>query len=123
MPKKLPHDAVYVRLKYSPIHGVGVFAIKEISQGTNIFADDSGKIIWLDKRDFEKLDGEIRKLYDDFCIVKNGRYGCPKSFNNLTLSWYINEPTAGQAPNVICNRNYDFIAARDIAIGEELTAD
>jgi hypothetical protein len=33
----LPHDDVYTRLQCSPIHGVGVFAIRDVPKGTNIF--------------------------------------------------------------------------------------
>jgi len=39
------------------------------------------------------------------------------------MSWYINDPKRGQKPNVVCDGNYDFRAARDIKEGEELTVD
>jgi len=120
----LSHELSYTRLKPSPIHGVGVFAIRTIPKGTNIFADDKSRLVPIDKIDVDKLEGELRKLYDDFCVIKDNEFICPDSFNNLTISWYINEPICGQEPNVICvGDEYDFIAARDIAEGEELTVD
>ena len=117
------HEYTYTRLRPSLIHGIGVFAIRDISKGTNIFYDDKLEMVWIDRSEVEKLTGEIRKLYDDFCPLVKGKYGCPDGFNNLTLAWYINEPAKGQEPNVICNDHYDFISLRDIKEGEELTVD
>ena len=56
-------------------------------------------------------------------VQDNGKYGCPNGFNNLTVAWYINEPLEGHEPNVECIGEYDFFAARDIEVGEELTVD
>jgi hypothetical protein len=115
---KLPHSGVYVRLQASPIHGVGVFAIRNISEGTYIFPDDNEEIVWLDKSSLARLTGDERKLYDDFCIIKGDLYGCPRSFNELTPAWYLNE---SPMPNVASDNAYRFFATRDINKGEELT--
>jgi len=117
----LPDARSFARLRPSGIHGVGVFAIRDIPKGTNIFSDDLSKMQWLKSGEIEGTSGEIRKLYDDFCVLKNGKYGCPEGFNNLTVAWYLNEPAEGQEPNVLCDQKYDFVAARDIRAGEELT--
>ena len=61
------------------------------------------------------------KLYDDFCIIKGNKYGCPINFNSLTVGWYLNE--SKENPNVRATNDYDFIAIRDIKKGEELTVD
>ncbi len=119
----LPDVHSFTRLRPSKIHGVGVFAIRSIPKGKNIFSDDQSEMVWFKSSEIEGKNGEIRRLYDDFCVIKNGKYGCPKGFNNLTVSWYINEPAAGQEPNVVCCGKYDFFAARDIQAGEELTVD
>jgi SET domain-containing protein len=121
--KKLPHGGCYTRIRLSRIHGVGVFAIRRIKKGTSIFPDDNQEIEWIDNSDLKKLPPEIRKMYDDFCIIKDGgkKYGCPSSFNRLTISWYLNEPWRNQEPNVECRDDYMFYALRDIAVGEELT--
>jgi hypothetical protein len=74
-------------------------------------------------------DQQLRQLYDDFAIVKNGkdgrpkRLGCPPHFDRLTMSWYLNDPKPGESPNVKCDENYEFWALRDIKEGEELTVD
>lgn len=121
--RELPHENVYTRLKPSTIHGVGVFAIRTIPKGTSIFPHDSQRVVWVTKNEIKHLRGDVRRLYDDFCIVKDkGRtYGCPSNFSLMTIAWFLNEPPHGQEPNVGCHRGYAFYALRDIAAGEELT--
>lgn len=122
---KLPHLGVYTRLRPSRIHkgGVGVFAICNIKKGTRIFPDDTARMIRVAKRSLKNLPNQLRKLYDDFPAIINGGklYLCPKSFNLLTVAWYINESKTN--PNVICDASYDFFALRDIRAGEELSVD
>lgn len=118
--KHLPHEGVYTRLKPSKIHGVGVFAIRDIPKGTPVFAEDDDDIVWVDKKDTENLLPPLREFYDDFCIVKGDKYGCPKNFDTLTIAWYLN---SSDKPNVAADENYRFYALRDIKAGEELTAD
>lgn len=117
----LPHAGVYTRIMPSPIHGIGVFAIRDIPKGTYIFAGDSSKLVWVDKHDLDGLDAESRKLYDDFCVIKGDKYLCPDNFNNLNVGWYLNE--SRENVNVGCDENYDFFALRDVKAGEELTLD
>jgi len=117
----LPHDKTYTRLMLSPIHGVGVFAIRDIPKGTNIFADDHSKMVWIDKQRLKDLDPEMKRLYEDFAVRKGQKYGCPDSFNNLTPAWYLNE--SKEHPNVQCTSDYEFLTLQDIKKGEELTVD
>jgi SET domain-containing protein len=119
----LPDSECYTRLMPSRIHGVGVFAIRDIPKGTNIFKDDASKMVWIDAKKVADKNGQIRKLYEDFCVHSKGKWGCPKGFNNLTVAWYLNQPLKGGKPNVVCGEEYDFFTARDIAAGEELTVD
>jgi hypothetical protein len=102
-----------------------VFAIRKIKKGMLIFADDDQPIKWVDRKQIRKLPPGIRKLYDDFCIILRGgkKYGCPKSFNQMTVAWYLNEPRPKQRPNVGCRNDYTFYALENIATGEELTVD
>jgi SET domain-containing protein len=115
---KMPHHGVYARLRPSRIHGVGVFAIKDIPKGTYIFPEDNEELVWIHKRMFRNLEPEERKLYDDFCIIRGDLYGCPRSFNTLTPAWYFNESSM---PNVAADRAYRFYSLRGIKKGEELT--
>jgi hypothetical protein len=119
----LPHERVYVRLAPSPLQGIGVFAIRPIPKGTNVFENDKTEIVWIDAARVEAagLTEEEKRLYDDFAIARDGKLGVPRNFNLLTTGWYLNEPAEGSEPSVAMNANDDFIALRDISPGEELT--
>jgi hypothetical protein len=124
----MPHYGVTTRLAPSPIHGVGVFAICDISKGQTVFGND-GDIIWMSKSQIPS-DPIIKKLYDDFCILGywsdgvlyNDHCGCPVRFDKMTTAWYLNH---SDSPNLVCDIDdgYSFRAIRDIAVGEELTVD
>ena len=119
----LPHQGVYARLGLSAIHGIGVFAIRQIPQGTNIFANDQVEMVWVDKAALAAagLSPAERSFYEDFGIQRGDRIGCPVNFNNLTPGWYLNEPAPGEEANVASDASFNFTAARDIEEGEELT--
>jgi hypothetical protein len=114
---------VQVRLGLSSIHGIGVFAIEAIAEGAHLFESDRSGLVWIDKAALEEagLSDEARRLYHDFGISRGDKIGCPRDFNNLTPGWYLNEPAAGDEPNVRIDPELNFFAARDIAKGEELT--
>jgi SET domain-containing protein len=119
--KKMPHYEVYTRLAPSTIHGIGVHAIIPIKKATHVFyGDENTEIIWIKKSQLKKLPKEIMRLYDDFCIIKDKgqTYGCPKNFNLLTISWYLNH---SDNPNLICDKDYNFYTSKSIKKGEELT--
>ncbi len=124
--KPKPHNEIYTRLKRSKSHGIGVFAIIDIPIGTYMFNHDISELVWFkeDELNISSLPLPIQKLYNNFCIVKNEngvkKYGCPSSFNSMTISWYLND---SKTPNVGCDKDYDFYALRDISAGEELTID
>lgn len=115
---KLPHTGAYVRLRPSRLHGIGVFAIRDIPKGTYVFGSDDGEMLWVKVSSTTDLDEEVRDLYRDFCVLRDGKYGCPKNFNLLTPAWYINH---SENPNLGSDENFDFYTKRRIKKGEELT--
>ena len=120
-PPALPHDQVWTRLGVSRIHGIGVLAIRPIPAGTNVFAGDQREIVWIDATIPDSLAPAHARLYHDFCIRRGGMLGCPASFDLLGVGWHVNEPAAGEPANLRVLDDYQMIAARDIAEGEELT--
>ena len=112
-----------MRLGVSKIHGIGVFAQQLIKTGSNIFANDTRAISWVPASVLG--DGSLndfqRRLYEDFAIRRGDEPGCPANFNLLTVGWYVNEPAAGNEPNLIATTDFDLVASRDIKPGEELT--
>lgn len=117
-----PHDGVYARIQSSKTHGVGVFAVQNIKKGTYIFPNDKVKIVWVSNSTFKGLPAGVKRLYRDFCIIKDeGKtYGCPRNFNEMTISWYLNH---SKKPTVGCDKHFDFFALKNIKAGEELTVD
>jgi FRG domain len=117
--KDSPHRGTYVRLQPSKLGkaGVGIFAIARIPKGTRVFAGENEEVCWMDKGALPKS-GPLRKLYDEFAIIKGDLYGCPTSFNRLTPAWFMKD---SKKPNTRIDENYDFYTLREIAPGEELT--
>jgi len=115
---KLPHFSVFVRLKPSRLHGIGVFAIRDIPKETYVFRGDGDEMVWVKASVTKRLDKEVKKLYRDFCVLRDGNYGCPRNFNLLTPAWYINHSAK---PNLAADENLDFYSTRRIKTGEELT--
>jgi hypothetical protein len=123
MTADLPHSDVHARLKASPIHGVGVFAIRDIPVGTSIFGNDRRAINWMAAEVLDQggLTDEERQLYIDFGVRKGALIGCPENFNLLSVGWYVNQPAPGETANLLATEQLDMIAVRDIPAGEELT--
>jgi hypothetical protein len=122
MAKELPHESAFTRLAPSDIAGVGVFALRDISEETDIFPNDRLGIRWIDRSIVDGIeDRTARELYAEFAIRQGEQYGCPENFNSMTVGWYLNEPKPGDDPNVVVDANYAFFAAREIRAGEELT--
>jgi hypothetical protein len=118
--KMLPHEGVYTRLKPSPIHGVGVFAICRIPKGTYVFEPDDDTLVSVCADETKDLPPEVRRLYEDFCVLKDDTYECPASLNKLTPAWFLNK---SKHPNIAADLSLKFYAIRDVEAGEELTAD
>ena len=120
---RFPHHDVFARIGVSAIDGVGVFAIRDIPAGTDIFANDRTGLVWVERADLEAaaLSEAQFKLYNDFAIRDGSRFGCPETFNTMGVGWQLNQPVAGTAANTLINDKLSFVAARDIVAGEELT--
>lgn len=115
-----PQEDAFTRLKPSPIHGVGVFAIRPIAKGSCVFSADRSSFVWVSKKRIEDFPVWLKQLYDDFYLIKSDdNYACPTDFNHLTVLWYLNH---ADNPNVQADHALRFFALRDIDEGEELTA-
>jgi hypothetical protein len=97
-----------------------VFAICDIPKGTYIFEPDNDDTAFVPADGIRSLSPEVRRLYEDFCVLEDGVYECPSSLNKLTPAWFLNH---SKSPNVSADSSLKFFAIRDIEAGEELTAD
>lgn len=114
---------IYCRLKISNIHGVGVFAIKDIKKGTSIFKNcNKVNFLPIKSDDITDLDPEVKTMILDFFAKENDTYYIPDSgLNSMDISFFLNHTNN---PNVEFNPDtYEFIAIKNIAKGEEVTTD
>jgi SET domain-containing protein len=116
-------NSTYVMIKPSPLHGIGVFAIRDIPKGTsNIFSKGVGDWIKVSKEEVEALPQHSKDLIENHCLFDEDFYFIPDyGFKLVDLVIYLNH---SETPNVISlNDGEEFQAIRDIAIGEELLVD
>lgn len=116
-------NKTYCRLCPSKKHGVGVFAVKDIPKGINPFeTDDDEKTIELTDQEIKDLNPEIKKMIEDFSFLKNGIYYLGEhGLNGMNISYFLN---TSENPNVkSINGGEDFLTAKEIKAGEELTVD
>ncbi len=115
--------STYVMIQPSPLHGIGVFAIRDIPKGTkNIFSKGVGNWIALSKEEVESLPKHAKDLIENHCLFDEENYFVPDyGFKLVDLVIYLNH---SETPNIISlNEGEEFEAIRDIAIGEELLID
>jgi len=107
---------VMTRLRPSPLHGIGVFAIRDIKKGENVFSAWWGKtaIYDISKSEFESFSDELQ----DFIRAMRGYPYKVKLFNGCTYGFtnhYIN--TQFENGTVDC---FTHEALTDISINDEL---
>jgi SET domain-containing protein len=114
------NSTVWATLKKSPIHNVGVFAIRDIPKGTTISDHTHNKTTTLNKltdEELQKVYPEIRKLILDRMVFlkedKKLEFFSPNS--DAVLQCWMNHSTS---PNTTGTRTL-----RNIKKGEELTED
>lgn len=106
----------YTELKPSQVcSGVGVFAIKNIAKGTDIFYNSRKDqfYYW-----HTVTCNEVRTLIEKLCHTNTSGYFISDHPVNLGMSYYVNH---SDDPNTEYNESLDtFIAIKDIVKGEEL---
>ena len=110
----------YAMLKPSPVHGIGVFAIRDIPKGCkNIFSSNVGEWIKLPIADVEKLPDHSRQLIETYCLYDEEYYFVPDyGFKVIDMVNYLNHSST---PNIISvNDGEYFEALTDIPEGAEL---
>ncbi len=111
---------MYVALKPSPVHGIGVFAIRDIPKGCRtIFSKNENNWIKLPIAEVEKLPEHSRNLVETYCLFDETDYYVPDyGFKLMDLVNYLNHSST---PNVISvNDGECFEALTDIPTGAEL---
>ncbi len=115
-------NEVYCKLGVSTIHGVGVFALRDIPKGTlPLQSMVSRKEKKFSRTKLKEIPKSVRKHLADFCLIESGRVFVPEiGMNAVNISIYLNH---SKTPNLAFNKQDVLEALRDIARGEELTID
>ena len=113
---------VFCRLGVSPLHGVGVFAIRPIAKGLNpLRSRVKHREIKFTQDEIKVLPPGVRKQIEMFCYYdEDGVMISSMGMNTMDFSIYVNH---SKQPNLQMNKNGSFEALRPIRIGEELTMD
>lgn len=115
-------DEIYCKLGVSTIHGIGVFALRDIPLGVApLKSMVSNKEIKFSRIELKKVPSSVRKHLASFCLVEKGRVFAPEiGMNAVNISIYVNH---SKQPNLKFDDKDVLRAVRDIALGEELTFD
>jgi SET domain-containing protein len=113
---------VFCRLGVSKIHGVGVFAIRDIPKGINPMEEmkscDFEEVNIEDLKCLTQLPLAVHQFVIDMCPQNGATFSCPKQgLNSIGIAWYLNHSTT---PNME-EQDGNFYALADIPAGTELT--
>jgi len=110
----------YVMIKPSPLHGIGVFAIRSIAKGQRgLFSTGTGEWIPVSKQEVAQLPQHAIDLVENYCLYDDENYFIPDyGFKVMDLVNFLNH---SDTPNIISlNDGEDFETIAEIAAGEEL---
>ena len=113
---------VYCRLGISPVHGIGVFAIKDIPKGAKpLVSLIKIKEFSFSKKEINKLPTSVKKEVRMFCYYEKDEYLIPSiGLNAMNMAFYMNH---SKTPNVKYLKSNDIVALRKIKANEELFFD
>lgn len=119
---ELAHNT-WVMIKPSGIHGIGVFAVRNIPAGCReMFSKEMGEWTTVSRKEVDELPAYAKDLVENYCLYDEARYFIPaRGFKTIDISLFLNH---SGTPNIISvNDGEYFEATREIKKGEELFVD
>jgi SET domain-containing protein len=115
-------DEVYCQLKASPIHGVGVYAIRPIPAEANpMRLVKKQREIRFSFEDLAEVHPGVMEQMKRFCFYDDdGVLVSTLGLNTMNFLFYVNH---SKTPNITLKNDGSARALRDIETGEELTID
>jgi SET domain-containing protein len=122
--KNLKND-IYCRLKQSPVHGIGVFAIRKIPKGIEPFKGCKVERWYgFKEKELKNLNPSVRKMVHDFFAVHKGKIWIPNfGLNGIDILYFTNSSKEPNLKAMEFKNKFTFITVREIKAGEELTVD
>ena len=113
---------VYCKLGVSPVHGIGVFAVRPIPKGVHPLKSYlNHKEVDISKKLLKNLPKGVRQQIDIFCYYDKKKVSIPTiGLNSFDLAVYLNH---SKNPNLRFKKAGVLISLRPIAEGEELFID
>jgi SET domain-containing protein len=113
---------VFCKLGVSPIHGIGVFAIRPIPKGVNpLKSYIRMREIDVPKKDIKHLPKGVRNQIDMFCYYNRKTVSVPANgLNSFDLAVYLNH---SKQPNLRFKKVGVLVTLKAIDQGEELFID
>ena len=113
---------IYCHLAVSPIHGIGVFAIRAIPKGINPLKSLlKFEEIRFTPEEIKVLPRSVRKEIGIFCYYDDDAVLIPSiGLNSMNMAVYLNH---SKSPNVQYKKNSQLITLQPIKRGEELLMD
>jgi SET domain-containing protein len=115
-------DEVYCQLKVSPIHGIGVYALRAIPAGIDpMRLVKKQREIRLSYEELGEIDPGVMEQMKRFCFYDDhGVLISTMGLNTMSFLFYVNH---SKEPNITLKNDGSAQALRDIEAGEELTID
>ena len=112
-------EETFITLKPSPVHGIGVFALRDIPKGCKtLFSRNVGEWIRVPISDIDQLPDQTRNMVETYCLYDETHYLPDYGFKVMDMVNYLNHSSS---PNVISvNDGEYFESLREIKEGEEL---
>jgi SET domain-containing protein len=116
-------EETWVQLQASSIHGIGVFAIRDIPKGCRtIFSKETGEWIELSFAEVEQLPEHSRNFIETYYLYDEEKYFIPShGCKVMDMASYLNHSSTPNLRSV--NEGEYFETIREIRKGEELLID
>lgn len=113
---------VYCRLGVSPIHGIGVFAVRDIPKGAYPLKSYIRiKEMDISKQDIKHLPQGVRDQIDTFCYYDRKKVSIPRiGLNTFDMAIYLNH---SKKPNLRFKKNGSLECLHDVKKGDEMFID
>ena len=114
---------VYLQLRPSKIHGIGVFAIRDIPKGCrHMFSKEEGEWVKIPLKEVELMPDYLKKLIENYFLFDDQYYYVEKKgFKKPDLSYFLNH---SDNPNIFSINDGEFFETiTSIKAGEELFID
>jgi len=113
----------WVMIQPSAVHGIGVFAVRDIPVGCReMFSGEMGEWTTIPRKEMDVLPAHAKSIVENYCLYDEQQYYVPaKGFKVMDLSLFLNH---SDRPNIISiDDGAYFEAIAPIKQGEELFID